>query len=612
MEMQVKVLIHSNGPHVPSGYGQQARLAGAILRDLGHEVAFSCFSGLGGQPIRWEGYTLFPMGMLEFGVDTIAGHARTWGADLVIPIMDLWKLAPVARELGDAPFLVAPLLITDCEAVNGGPGVPDQQVLGMLMGYPAAVSMFGVARLEAVGVKTYVVPHTFDPAVFRPMPEAERAALRDGNSTAGKFVIGIHAANNDALRKGFIEQFAAFARFSAKHPDAMLNVFSIYNTARGHNLVELAADMGISDKVMWMPTYEQVAGLLGDEFVAAWYNSVDVLSMCSYAEGFGIPAIQAQACGTPVVATDCSALTELVRPAGWLVKGTRFWNPVHHAWWTRPDEGEIVKAWEKAYRERGNPERAARAVAHAAGYAYDRVRDECWAPWLAKCEQVIRVLGEAKTGVVNYDGLKWKAENLTTQFGDTLALEHESDYAPYITGRLREGSVFVDVGAHVGHWTVRAAALGARVTAVEADPVTCERLYENLKLNGLEAEVFSVAAWDEVTTLRLLHQNQEKYDGTNQVRPYGDGPEVSAEPLDITLGHLDRIDLIKVDVEGADLHVLRGLRKTLERTRPAMFIEDHSVYGYFDHADLEALLTDLGYQWETVAKGYLLAVPRAG
>lgn len=605
----MKILIHSNGPHVPSGYGQQARLAGKILRDLGHEVAFSCFSGLGGQPIKWDGYTLFPMGMLEFGIDVIAGHARTWGADVVIPLMDLWKLAPVARELGEAPFLVAPLLVTDCEAENGGPSVADQQVLGALMGYPAAVSEFGLARLKAVGINSYVVPHTFDPAVFRPFAQADRTALRSENSTTDKFVIGIHAANNDALRKGFIEQFAAFARFSKKHPDAMLNVFSIYNTSRGHNLVELASDLGISDKVMWMPTYEQVAGLLGDEFVAAWFNSIDVLSMCSYAEGFGIPAIQAQACGIPVVATDCSALAELVRPSGWLVKGQRFWNPVHHAWWVRPNEDDIVKAWEKAYRERGNPERAARATANASAYAYARVRDERWVPWLNKVEQVVRVLREAKTGVVTYDGLKWRAEHLTTQFGDALALEHESNFTPHISGRLGEGDVFVDVGAHVGHWTVRAAAKGAKVISIEADPVTAERLDENLKLNGLEAEIYSLAAWDEVTTLHLNHQQQELYDGTNRVQTDGEGQEVKAEPLDITLAHLDRIDLIKIDVEGADLHVLRGLRKTLERTRPAMFIEDHSVYDYFEHDDLEALLTELGYEWEVITHGYLMATP---
>jgi len=94
----VKVLIHSNGPHVPSGYGKQARLAGRILRELGHEVAFSCFSGLGGQPIRWDGHTLFPSGMYDYSPDTVVPHALTMGADLVIPIMDFHKLAPAARQ----------------------------------------------------------------------------------------------------------------------------------------------------------------------------------------------------------------------------------------------------------------------------------------------------------------------------------------------------------------------------------------------------------------------------------------------------------------------------------------------------------------------------------
>lgn len=604
----MKILIHSNGPHVPSGYGKQARMAGLSLRELGHDVAFSCFSGLGGQPIKWEGFTLFPGGMLEFGVDVIGAHAMAFGADVVIPIMDLWKLLPVARELGAAPFMMAPLLITDCLANNGGPSIPDQQTLAMLQGYPAAVSQFGVDRLAAVGVRSMHVPHCYDPHVYRPFRTEERLALRKGNGTADKFVIGMLAANNDTIRKGFAEQFSAFARFSRNHPDAMLNVYSVFDSRRGHNLPELASDMGIFDKVMFMPTYEQVAGLLGDEFTAAWYNSIDLLTNCSYGEGFGVPILEAQACGVPVVVTDCSAMHELGKDAGHLVRGKPFWNPIHRAWWTRPNEDDIVRAWEDAYKLRGmRPERSSAARAAARPFAREVVRDECWAPYIAKVEEVVRVLREAKTGIVTYDGLKWHADRLTEEFGDTLALEHESDYAPYITGRLKEGDVFVDVGAHVGHWTVRAAAQGVRVIAVEADPVTAERLQQNLDLNGLEAEIVQMAAWDEFVTLHLNHQNQELYDGTNQTRPDGDGAEVYAGPLDEKLFNEDRIDLIKIDVEGADLHVLRGLRETIARCHPTLFIEDHSVHGFFASEEMDALLVGMGYAWEFVAPGYRLA-----
>ena len=84
---------------------------------------------------------------------------------------------------------------------------------------------------------------------------------------------------------------------------------------------------------------------------------------------------------------------------------------------------------------------------------------------------------------------------------------------------------------------------------------------------------------------------------------------VKAEPLDITLGHLDRLDRLKMDVEGADLHVLRGLRETLARLQPELFIEDHSRYGFYSRNDLNALLLSLGYDWEDLPHGYIVARP---
>lgn len=380
----MKILIHSNGPHVQSGFGKQARLAGRILKELGHEVAFSCISGLGGQPIRWDGYTLFPMGSVNFGLDTMVEHAYTFGADVVIPIMDLWKLVPIARKIAEAPFLFAPLVISDCEAPNGGPSMEEQKFLGLAGGYPLAVSSFTRDRLAAIGIDAPVIPHCYDPDVYKPFPAEAVAELRKENGTSEKYVIGVCAANNDTMRKGYPETFAAFARFAKRHPEAMLNVFAVYDNPRGHNLPELAADLGIFEKVMFMPSYPQVAGLLADEFTAAWYNSIDVLSQCSWAEGFGVPMVEAMACERPVVGTDCSAISEIVRPSGWLVKGERFWNPIHRAWWVRPNEDNIVKAWEKAYQT--GAQRGPLAAASAEAYSLPVVRDTSWVPLLKELE----------------------------------------------------------------------------------------------------------------------------------------------------------------------------------------------------------------------------------
>ena len=79
--------------------------------------------------------------------------------------------------------------------------------------------------------------------------------------------------------------------------------------------------------------------------------------------------------------------------------------------------------------------------------------------------------------------------------------------------------------------------------------------------------------------------------------PPGGGGTVRGRTLDDILAAEDEVRLVKIDTEGADLHVLRGLRQTLARCQPAMIVERHDFLGYYEAADLFALLADLGYRW---------------
>ena len=92
-------------------------------------------------------------------------------------------------------------------------------------------------------------------------------------------------------------------------------------------------------------------------------------------------------------------------------------------------------------------------------------------------------------------------------------------------------------------------------------------------------------------------------DGSSYVVPDPAGT-VWGAPLDDVLSRYplrcDRIDAIKVDVEGADLHAIGGMAGLLARHRPVLVIEDHSPYGYYEAADLLALLARLGYEPEEV------------
>lgn len=396
-----KILIHSNAPWTPSGYGKQAALAGRILTGLGHKVSYSAFQGLGGQPITWQvpGTTgrggqcaVYPMGVLPFSPDTIVPNAMLAEADVIVSIMDTYMLMPAAGQLRACGIPFAPLVVTDCQAMNGGPGLDDQDFIVASGALPAAVSRFGLDRLgelswlrEDRGWDPPYVPHAVDTAVYK--PPADRAQLRADNGTADHFIIGIAGANNDIMRKGYQEQFAAFARFSQRHKDARLALFTVVDSPRGLNLGQMLSDFGILELTSVMPSFEQNSGLLQEEFMAAWYGSLDLLSMCSYAEGFGVPLLEAQACGTPVVATDGSAMTELARPAGWLADGFRYWNAVHRGWWTRPDESSIVHAWERAYQERGPAwdTRSSRAFNFAQGYSLDAAAGH-WTAFLRDIE----------------------------------------------------------------------------------------------------------------------------------------------------------------------------------------------------------------------------------
>jgi glycosyltransferase involved in cell wall biosynthesis len=364
---------------VPSGYGRQTKLLLSQLSSLGHEVAVSAFHGLSGSAIRWEGHTILPAGREPYGTDVLVPHALTWGADLVLTLMDFWKLAPIAGEL--AHLNVAAWLPIDCNPL----GKADQFVLERSKAHPIAMSQFGARQLTGAGMVPAFVPHSVDTNIFK--PPADRDELRREIGVDDRFVIGICAANSDALRKAWPEQFAAFAKIHKAHPETLLMVHSQAHNPAGFNLAQLADDMGISDAVMMSEEYAQNAGLMPDEMMAAWFGALDVLSSCSYAEAFGVPLIEAQACGTPVIATAGSAMSEN-SGRGQAVHGSKFWNPVHRAWWTRPNVDDIVKAYYKAYRASDAHASLARteAFAFAQGFDSQVVALEYWGPLLERAE----------------------------------------------------------------------------------------------------------------------------------------------------------------------------------------------------------------------------------
>jgi glycosyltransferase involved in cell wall biosynthesis len=115
---------------------------------------------------------------------------------------------------------------------------------------------------------------------------------------------------------------------------------------------------------------------------------MDVLLAPSLGEGFGLATIEAQACGTRVIASNFAASVELVSEDGWLVNGQPLWDAPQKAWFNMPFVVEIVNALEEAYQK--GKGRSQTAISKAAEYDSAKVFKESWQPVLG------RLLGAVK------------------------------------------------------------------------------------------------------------------------------------------------------------------------------------------------------------------------
>lgn len=168
------------------------------------------------------------------------------------------------------------------------------------------------------------------------------------------------------------------------------------------------------------------------------------------------------------------------------------------------------------------------------------------------------------------------------QIGLPIARDH--DYEPHLARRLRErlrpGSVFVDVGANIGFFTLLAATLvgpAGRVHAFEARHDNLELLRRSLAANRLEnVELHHCAVSDQKGELAFFASGSwfsngrvvaDEESGSEQL------PRVPALPLDEALAGIERIDVLKMDIEGSEARALAGMRGLLRRHRPVVFTE---------------------------------------
>ena len=201
-------------------------------------------------------------------------------------------------------------------------------------------------------------------------------------------------------RKGFGDMAQALTVFMSRHPDAYLYVHSLTEGYDGINLPFLFRVVNApADRIRFGDQRAILKARISDEDMAAIYSSFDVLMATSRGEGFGLPVLEAQACGVPVIVSNWTAQPELIgdpwdfgsykaerRPSGWMVSITPDYDAKQGAFFGKPDIGEAILALEDAYARRGSSEMSQAAIAKASEYSADRVFAEHWRPILQEME----------------------------------------------------------------------------------------------------------------------------------------------------------------------------------------------------------------------------------
>ncbi|HEY7823833.1 MAG TPA: glycosyltransferase family 4 protein [Acidimicrobiia bacterium] len=382
----MRVTWASNSPFAPTGYGVQTAQVVERLQADGHEVAVACNFGLQGSETEWNGIKLYPTGVTPYSDDILSAHAQHWasGSDLpsvVITLFDVWALKN--------PSIARIPRIAAWVPIDHKPAPPEvTEWLRRDNVLPIAMSHFGSEMMEVDKIEHLYAPHAFDGRVFKPTPSFKDAA---GNTIRGReimgvedefaFVVMMNSANKGRTppRKSWGENLLAFGVFAQDKPDAILYLHTDESAALGGvDLRLLVKACGIREEQVRFVNQYLYRMNMPQTALASLYTDADVLLATSAGEGFGVPVIEAQACGTPVIVSNWTAQPELVGD-GWIVDGQPLWDAFQNSWFFTPNVGNIVRALEEAYqRPRGIVSED--ATRFAAAYEADRVYAEYWRP----------------------------------------------------------------------------------------------------------------------------------------------------------------------------------------------------------------------------------------
>lgn len=169
--------------------------------------------------------------------------------------------------------------------------------------------------------------------------------------------------------------------------------------------------------------------------------------------------------------------------------------------------------------------------------------------------------------------------------------------------KLIIGKVFIDIGANIGIYSLSLFKKAEYTYAFEPDRNNYKKLVRNIKINHINTiKTIKKAVFDKNGSTATLYKSEMDKGWSSLMVHYTDGSElVKLVTLDYFLikNKIKNIGLIKIDVEGAELKILKGSQKTIHRLHPPILIEFNKVFSKVSEngmVDIYQLMTKSNYR----------------
>lgn len=353
-KISAAVSIASNYYGAPTGYGNQVTHLIDRMKRHKMDVALLANYGLEGRfdkiKTKYGTVPAYPRGFAQYSQDVIPlwhNHFTEKHPDkpkALFTLFDVWIYEKL--QFDDPIISWVPL-----DHVSLPPDVG--RFLLRENVHPVTMSPHGQRQLEAAGISSTYIPHAIDMNVNKPTFEIEGQPARKfmgiDEDTFLISMVSANKANGIVHRKGIAEALTAFAAFHQENPKSHLYLHMEPGNAFGGFVIpRILKALNIDPDSVTIADPNTLRVGYPPETVSAIYTASDVLLAPSYGEGFGIPLVEAQACGTRVITGSWTSMADVAGPSSWAVSGQPFWDETQKAFYYIPFISSIVEALKMA------------------------------------------------------------------------------------------------------------------------------------------------------------------------------------------------------------------------------------------------------------------------